>query len=52
MPDFFEQGSIVPPVRPNWLFEEQSMKYDDELFLLLLTVFVVLGVRLLLALLF
>ena len=52
VPDFFEQGSIVPPVRPNWLFEEQSMKYDDELFLLLLTVFVVLGVGLLLALLF
>jgi hypothetical protein len=34
------------------LFEEQSMKYDDELFLLLITVFVILGVALLLALLF
>ena len=31
---------------------EQSMKYDDELFLLLLGVFVIIGVALLLAFLF
>ena len=34
------------------LFEEQSMKYDNELFLLLLAVFVIIGGALLLALLF
>ena len=40
------------PKASGKLFEEQSMKYDDELFMLLLAVFVILGGALLLAWLF
>jgi len=48
VPDTTAPGAI----RLVGQFEDQSMKYDDELSLLLLAVFVIIGGALLLALLF